>query len=250
MLRNNFNKMSKAIIIIDYNNVFTCDSCTPEEIEITLNDVINRALNNSSQIDEFYIRIYGGWYQNEMLTDRGSDVMLKFSQINPIPNLYENRRIKGNIEFVEQIYGVDFSWKNTYREKAGPRLIIRKDKHNSHCTNNKEKCPVEILAKFTKHNARICNVEGCQTKNMDVFSQIGQKMVDTMMVCDILTYGEEEDTEFIYVLTDDVDLYPSLVLCCCKNPHVNLFVGTRNNKYQKEQNIISNNFNIQYFSLL
>ena len=85
---------------------------------------------------------------------------------------------------------------------------------------------------------------------MDVFSQIGQKMVDTMMVCDILTYGEEEDTEFIYVLTDDVDLYPSLVLCCCKNPHVNLFVGTRNNKYHKEQNIISNNFNIQYFSLL
>lgn len=166
--------------------------------------------------------------------------MAKFAHIEPFPNVYEGRSIVGKIDFVEQMYGIDFSWRNTYREKPGPRLIIKKDVQRPHCPNNKDKCPVELLAKFTKKKEKVCQVDGCNVNNMSIFSQYGQKMVDTMMACDILTYGEEEDTEAIYVLTDDVDLFPSMALCSRRNPNVKIFIGTKNNKHVQECDVLNN----------
>lgn len=85
---------------------------------------------------------------------------------------------------------------------------------------------------------------------MSIFSQYGQKMVDTMMACDILTYGEEEDTEAIYVLTDDVDLFPSMALCSRRNPNVKIFIGTKNNKHVQECDVLNNYFGISTFLLV
>lgn len=242
--------MSKIVLIVDYNNIFIADNCTAKEIELTLKDVVEQALQVSDTVNEILIRIYEGWYQDEKLTDRGSSIMSKFAQIEPFPNVYKGKSIVGKIDFVEQIYGIDFPWRNTYREKPGPRLIIKKDVHRPHCPNNKDKCPVELLAKFTKKKEKVCHVDGCNVNNMSVFSQYGQKMVDTMMACDILTYGEEEDTAAIYVLTDDVDLFPSIALCSRKNPNVKLYIGTKNNKHVQECDVLNNNFGITTFLLV
>lgn len=241
--------MGKVVIILDYNNIFTSDTCTPEEIECTLSTVVQEALAHFSGITECYIRIYGGWYQNGILTGRGSEIMQKFSSICPIPDVFAGRSVLGNVTFVEQIYGVEHSWLNTYREKPGPRLIPRRDVHRAHCVGKKNECPVELLSKFTKKENKVCHIEGCNTVYRDVFSQYGQKMVDTMMVCDILTYGEDEDTLAIYVLTDDVDLYPSLALCRCKFPEIYLSIGIRNQYSQPERELLCNSFGINCISL-
>ena len=161
--------MSKIILIVDYNNIFIADNYSAKEIELTLKEVVNQALQTSDKVNEIQIRIYEGWYQNEKLTDRGSSIMAKFAHIEPFPNVYEGRSIVGKIDFVEQMYGIDFSWRNTYREKPGPRLIIKKDVQRPHCPNNKDKCPVELLAKFTKKKEKVCQVDGCNVNNMSIF---------------------------------------------------------------------------------
>ena len=109
--------MSKIVLIVDYNNIFIADHNSAKEIELTLKDVVNQALQLSDKVNEIQIRIYEGWYQNEKLTDRGSTIMSKFAQIEPFPNVFEGRSIVGKIDFVEQMYGIDFSWRNTYRPK-------------------------------------------------------------------------------------------------------------------------------------
>lgn len=242
--------MSKIVLVVDYNNIFLADNQSAKEIELTIKDVIYQALQLSRNVNEILVRIYEGWYQNDKLTDRGSSIISKFAQIELFPNVFDGRAINGRIEFVEQMYGIDFSWRNTYREKPGPRLIINKDAHRPYCPNNKDKCPVELLAKFTKKQDKVCHVEGCNVKNMNVFSQYGQKMVDTIMACDILTYGEDDDTEAIYVLTDDVDLFPSMALCSRKNSNVKIFLGTKNNKHVQECDMLNNNFGITTFLLI
>ena len=239
----------KGIIIVDYNNVFTSDQCSESDIELTLSSVVEDILNKFTDVDTLLIRVYAGWYQEDEITARGSAIIAKIGQINPFPNVFKNRAIYGHIEFVDQINGVDFLWHNTYRQKEGPRLIVNRNILRPHCSANKEHCPVEILSKFTKKSNRICNVPGCTIQNNHVFTQYGQKMVDTMMACDILTFGEEEDTKCIFVLTDDVDLFPSMALCKCKYPNVDVFVGTRNNRHVQESNNLRNHFNIQTFLL-
>ena len=77
--------MSKIVLIVDYNNIFIADNCTAKEIELTLRDVVEQALQVSDTVNEILIRIYEGWYQDEKLTDRGSSIMSKFAQIEPFP---------------------------------------------------------------------------------------------------------------------------------------------------------------------
>ena len=93
--------MSQIILIVDYNNIFIADNYSAKEIELTLKEVVNQALQTSDKVNEVQIRIYEGWYHNEKLTDRGFSIMAKFAQIEPFPNVYEGRSIIGKIDFVE-----------------------------------------------------------------------------------------------------------------------------------------------------
>ena len=45
-----------------------------------------------------------------------------------------------------------------------------------------------------------------------VFFSRTQKYVDTMMACDIITFGTDNDVLGVYVLSDDVDLFPAFAM--------------------------------------
>ena len=241
--------MNKVILIVDYNNVFTADQHSSDSIEQTFSAVVNAILTTYNDVDSILIRIYAGWYQGQQLTARGSAIMAKLGTINPFPNVFEGRQVYGNIEIASQLYGVNKIWYNTYREKEGPRLLVNKDMDRTHCRNNKENCPLEILTKFTKKNERVCSTPGCTIQNKQVLIQYGQKMVDTMMACDVLSYAEDIDTKAIFVLSDDVDLFPAIVLSRCKNPDVDICIGTRNNLHTDDYNELDFNYNIKTFLL-
>ena len=87
-----------------------------------MSTVVQEALDHFSGITECYIRIYGGWYQNGILTGRGSEIMQKFSSICPIPDVFAGRSVLGNVTFVEQIYGVDAQYST---ERDGAVVIVK-----------------------------------------------------------------------------------------------------------------------------
>ena len=154
----------------------------------------------------------------------------------PVPN--GSAMIRGTLELAEQMYGVEGVWNNTYREKEGlPRLIMNKsiiDKTECEKDESRDVCPINILKRFSKRNnersqPKICHISNCKNSS-NVFNQLGQKMVDSIMVCDILTYGEDETTKVIYVITDDVDLFPAVVLCSKKKDTVDLIIKIKNER--------------------
>ena len=208
--------MGKAIVILDYNNVFCINhNITVEQRRFIMSSLLRDIVQDHTNVDYIDVRLYGGWYQDNVLTRIGSQVMAEHLTMDLFPIITDDQRtIHGRQKVVESIHGIDYIWYNTYREKPGiPRLIINRSSRNELCDNNRNHCPVHILERFARNQNRICSVDGCETNNGDAFLQMGQKMVDAMMVCDLVSFSRSDDVDSLYVLTDDVDLFPALAMC-------------------------------------
>lgn len=243
--------MSNAIVIIDFDNYFTNDIYEYNETQIEyLFSSIVRHVCEHNDVKEICIRLYGGWYQDDDLTNRASIVMQKISSIDIFPIIREDNKIDGNIEIVNSLYGINYVWHNTYREKRGiPHLRINHFAKDDNCDSQRHLCPVHILSKFTKGKNKICTNERCTTKHAEVFFQKEQKMVDTMIACDLLSYSEEITVGCLYLISDDVDHFPALALCYKKQKQLPIFLGIKNYKNLDLYTNILSQFNINLFLL-
>ena len=244
--------MNKAIVIFDYNNVF-CRSynLTKERRESILISIISRIVTSRPQVDYIEVRIYGGWYQDKELTRTGSEVMSEHMAMDLFPIVTDDKKIiRGEQIVVQSICDVDHIWYNTYREKSGiPRLIISRNARTTVCDENRAQCPIHILESFSRKTSRICNVEGCVSDNRSVFVHLGQKMVDAMMVCDILSFSNKPDTECIYILTDDVDLFPAIALSRSNNPTKEVLLGIVNRRNIELYKEYLKSFDVEVFQI-
>ena len=81
---------------------------------------------------------------------------------------------------------------------------------------------------------------------------MGQKMVDAMMVCDIISVSnvyKKENIESIYVLTDDVDLFPAFAVCRNNASTMDIQLGIINSKNVSLYEEYLKPFNIKVFQL-
>ena len=121
--------------------------------------------------------------------------------------------IQGNVVLATQLYGHSFVWYNTYREHVGiPKLRIDHSATGTQCETNASTCPVKILKRFVDKKTRVCNNPNCTTVHSSVFFQRTQKYVDTMIACDIISLGTDNEVVGVYVLSDDVDHFPAFAV--------------------------------------
>ena len=194
------------------------------------------------------IRIYGGWYQDDTLTNRASQLLsiLKLISDGIFPVVIEQRKIEGSIDMVFSLFKVSHVWYNTYQERSGlPKLRIAHANVGDHCSMNKNSCPVHILSRFTRAKSKLCHVDGCLTKQDDVFIQRTQKMVDTMMACDVLSFCEEQNVGGVYIASDDIDLFPAIALGRNINNSMPLFLLVLNKKRFDYYSATLSDFNIK-----
>ena len=118
---------------------------------------------------------------------------------------------------------------------------------SSTCDNNAEICPAKILNKFTKTKNKRCPVSGCNLTNQDLFVSIEQKMIDTMLSCDLLTYCKEDNVKIILLISDDTDFFPPLVLGSTfnSNNHKKISLAIRNELLLDNYKAILNPFNVE-----
>ena len=244
--------MGKAIVILDYNNVFCIShNLTVERRQFIMSSVLRDIVQGHPSVDYIDVRLYGGWYQDNVLTRMGSQVMSEHLTMDLFPIIAGDQRIiHGRQKVIESIHGIEHIWYNTYREKQGiPRLIINRNIHRELCENNKSHCPIHILERFARKQTRLCSVDGCETSNGDAFIQMGQKMVDAMMVCDIISFSKSEEVESIYLLTDDVDLFPALAICRNNKPYLDIRLGIVNGRNVDIYREYLSPFNIKVFQI-
>lgn len=204
-------------VLVDFDNIFphALSLYTEEDIQQVFSFVVNEVRGKIPDVDRFLIRLYGGWYQNNSFTPRASSVSSMLPRLNSLfPILVEPRTIiQGNIELATQLYGHPYVWYNTYREHDGiPKLRVDHSVLGTQCETNADTCPVKILKKFAEKKTRICGNAGCTTVHSSVFFQKTQKYVDTMIACDIISLGSDNEFVGVFVLSDDVDHFPAFAV--------------------------------------
>lgn len=210
--------MKTVAILIDFDNAFKrpMNFYTNEDFQKTIDFAVNTARTTINEVEKIIVRLYGGWYQQNSLTARASAVSSLLPELNrsfPIIEQQHNRLIHGSVELATQLYGHSFVWYNSYREHYGlHNLRVNTSAMSEKCAENSNTCPVKILKKFTEKKSKICHHEGCSTIHSSVFFERTQKYVDTMITCDIISLGNEPEVAGIYVLSEDVDLFPAFAV--------------------------------------
>jgi uncharacterized LabA/DUF88 family protein len=204
-------------ILIDFDNFIKkpIEEILEKDIEYHFILFIQKLLSENKKYERIIIRLYGGWYQEGILSKRGQQLQQKISKISlfPFPDKEGKNLIRGKIELAESILSTpEIVWDNTYLEKNGiPSLRIDNDKISDICKNNREHCPIYIIKSFTKNKRKICKVESCNNIHRDIFFQRGQKMVDTMIACDLQYCSFQKNIQNAILISSDTDLIPALI---------------------------------------
>lgn len=222
-----------VIVIVDFDNYIgtRVESFKKEDLELIFKDIIEQCEIHFNDFGTIQIRLYGGWYSATALTKQASLIQQLLSQVNIFPIIKGNKIIRGDISLVSTLYEVpSYNWYYTYKEKAGiPRVRIDFSKFDSSCNSNREHCPKYILYKFTSNKTKICSVPGCENINKNVFKAVEQKMVDTMIACDVVSTVKDDSIKGVFVLSDDQDHFPSYAIASMtSNIENKIIVGIKN----------------------
>lgn len=209
--------MNKIGILVDFDNIFPrpLNEYVNGELCKLINNIVSIVRNEYTLVDMIEIRLYGGWYTGTSFTARASALAAMMPSLNSFFPILElpTKRINGFVELATQLYGSTFTWYNTYRERRGiPNLRVDTSRMSETCNSNPELCPVKILKRFTDKRTRVCRNAGCSTNHASVFFEKTQKYVDTMLACDVISYSLDEDVKAVYVVSDDVDIFPSFLV--------------------------------------
>lgn len=246
---------STAIILLDFDNVFKqpIDTYSVEQIELDLKDIVRFVISKSEGIERILIRLYGGWYMKSTLTPRASILQQYLANIRIFPylSIEEKINIKGQIEIATSLFmAPQIQWENTYREKYGiSKVRVLKEEFGEQCVSNPGSCPLKILTKFTKKKTKVCQIESCGVVHNDAIRGYEQKMVDTMMVCDLISSFQDDEVKALYLFTNDTDIFPSLIQARLHNNSGELFLLFNYDNIRDEYSLFLNELGIHTIQL-
>jgi hypothetical protein len=208
---------SRILLLIDVDNFFKPEFLDDglDRLSSDIHRFVDFALNLVPSPERIDLRLYGGWLENSVLTPRASliEQIISASPLFPFRNPASGEIVRGEILLVKSLLVFpDIQWGSTFRLRGGlPRLRIDAPLLQDGCVVASDLCPIRTLARFTKSRDKRCPVSGCAVTNNKAFKCAEQKMVDTLIICDLLETAYNDDTAAVALFTEDSDLLPSLV---------------------------------------
>lgn len=242
----------QVVLLVDFDNYFKkeIDDYSENELNYHIIRLIDLVLVKKPDVDKISLRLYSGWHEEDHLSKKASLTMQLFSKINIFPIVLTNKRklIHGQIEFATELLQIpNFTWFYTFKEKPGiPHLRINRNNSSEVCEKSKEHCPVYLLSNFTKSKSKYCKVPDCMNRQKDVFFSREQKMVDTLIACDIISLYEDPEIDSFFLISDDMDHLPALAYGSVKNNSSSkVHICIRNKSLAPIYNSIISNFGIE-----
>lgn len=210
----------QATILLDVYNFL--DLAVQTEIVTSLEDLIKQAA--SVDIDYVDLRLYGGWFEDGLLTVHASKLVADIVGIRfPMQHPKGHRLLRGRIGLATgpaALSGRQYG--GTLTSRSGLKAIrLMDDKQPDGCASE-ENCAVRALKRLTKRSTSRCPTALCEVQNKDAFRHKEQKMVDTMMAIDTLHLAASFPQQRVIVASDDVDLVPALEVAANSGGDVSL----------------------------
>jgi uncharacterized LabA/DUF88 family protein len=200
----------KIALLIDYDNL------TELQKSSGILDIATRALMQlpkdiSETRGKCAIRIYGGWYEEQSMTNLAQSLSVSmqddFPAIIRIPTILgEPLSLTTNAELARALVEEpSHHLFNTFRKKGRPANVRFLKPEDVGCTNTE--CSLQV-AKNLLRTGR-CPSNGCSVTRADLVYRNEQKIVDTMLTCDLLYYSKLE-YDHIMLISGDDDFLPPL----------------------------------------
>lgn len=156
------------------------------------------------------IRLYGGWYEDQSMTSLAQQVSARMQsefpaiiRVNTSDNKVCTIRTVSQLalSLLEEPSHHLFS---TYRRKGRPSNIRVETPQNIGCAQ------VDCVLPYAKKLLQTgkCSIAGCSTNSDSLVYRHEQKIVDTMLTCDLLYLGKQGYDQILIVSSDDDFLPP------------------------------------------
>ncbi len=229
-------------ILVDFCNLYNrelqSDALNNAWVKCALNEVVDLAIKAVPGTDDLKVRLYGGWIEDGTDTKHASLLMGEgnIQSFFPIVHSSGGRILRGSIELARTILCAPAAtWFSTQKvRKDIPRLILSPEFRAAGCSETRDECLFRRMAHVTKRN-RKCPKGNCGFKTGEVFMTTEQKMVDTMMACDILHLAMSAEPCTIIMVTDDTDIIPALVMAGMTSQYGHRIVWIVRNSQHEQQ---------------
>jgi len=197
----------RLAVFIDYDNL------TPSHKSAGILDVTRKALLQTLLVSpdlngSCEVRIYGGWYERKLITELAQDVTVKiqseFPSIIRLPKNGSTVSLSSTAELaVSMLEEPGHHIFDTFRKKKRPGNLRVLKPVAVGCTETA--CPLPIAIKLLKCGS--CPVTSCTITADDLVHRNEQKIVDTMLTCDLI-YSANMRFDQVILVSDDDDFLP------------------------------------------
>jgi uncharacterized LabA/DUF88 family protein len=197
-------------VFIDYDNL------SPMQKRGGILDVVTSVLiqtpkDSATTRVKCDVRVYGGWYDTTQITRRAQDVTVELQRDFPtiihlpVGGQSASIAVSANAELaVALLQEPGHHLFNTYRRKGKPANVRVEEPTVVGCTD--EQCLLPLVRKLLKTGR--CPKLGCAVMR-DLIYRHEQKIVDTMLSCDLIHAASTSYDRVILVSGDD-DFLPPL----------------------------------------
>ncbi|MCC7510009.1 MAG: NYN domain-containing protein [Planctomycetes bacterium] len=199
-----------ATVFVDYDNLH------PRQKEAGVLDVLTKTLvqvpwDTSETRGRCEVRVYGGWYEGESITRMAEDLTVELQKDFPVivripltngATLAMHTNAELAVSLLQEPGHHLF---NTFRRKGKPPDIRVEEPATVGCTDAACLLPqVKTLLKSGK-----CPKAGCTVATCELLYRHEQKIVDTMLTCDLI-HASALPTGWIILISGDDDFLPPL----------------------------------------
>lgn len=192
-------------ILIDYDNLLKSQK------ESGILDIVTRIITQCELQDDKSqircdVRVYGGWYEGDRITRIAQDLTIEIQRDFPhslrINDIFISLTAELAMAMLEE---PDHHLFNTYRIKGKPRNVHVEKPEDIGCTD--PNCLLPLVKKMLRTGK--CTKSGCSVSVKNLLYRVEQKIVDTMMTCDLI-YVATDPCDTVVLVSGDDDFLPPL----------------------------------------
>jgi hypothetical protein len=232
-----------AHILIDHDNVPA--QFTKAGLAGLAMRVVSLLDGSIKDLGDLHVRLYGGWYDaSGGLTRVGTRIAQEIGRDFPITKLNQSRQIRrvaceiasALIDSPQDLLPF------TFRKRPGIRSRLSRVRPPN-CIDH-SKCSIDAVVAWSRG---VCPESGCPVTPENVFGFYEQKLVDTMLCCDVVALALRNPRAPIVILSDDDDLAPAVLMSAKLGAPIHL-IEMRGNKQGTYRSLFAS-YNVRTASL-
>lgn len=226
--------MSNLVVLVDFDNVdSSLTRAGPMNMAKALVPLIpDPVLARHTSV---LVRLYGGWRSQGTLTTSAQRLVPDIRAGSPTvvgrPSPNPGPPIRLTVELAEGPVGTATVLQETLVRDRDLRKF-RARPHWSECSSPGSNCGMNMHAALS--HATQCSAPGCTSRLSHVLVRDEQKMVDTLLVADLVHQALAVKATDVVVVTSDTDMWPGVLLAVgagCNVVHIHTRAGWRTQRH-------------------